>query len=128
MAHRFYEQKRRARRQLHEELSRPAFYFPDPDDKATWQEVYVRVHYKFEAQGDMKGTSFDFAERQDVIPRLIFDNTEIDPQNHAVVSLLAGEAYQVDNVLPPDDFTTTAEAPRMPQSMAAEYPYPGSAP
>ena len=124
----FFEQKRRARKHLHRGLSRPAYYFPDPDNTDDWQEIHVRVHYKFNALGDMKGTSFDFAEKQEVIPRIIFDNSEIAPQNHAVVCLLAGEAYQVDNVLPPDDFTTTAEAPRMPVRRAEGYPYPGSAP
>lgn len=124
MAHRVFELKRRARRQLHDAMSVPAFYFADPKDKASYVPIFVRVHYRFDPLGDMKGTNLEYAERQEVIPRIIFDNTEITPQNNAVVSVRPGEAYQVDNILPPDDFTSTAEAPRMPRHLAALYPHP----
>lgn len=127
MAGSFYEMKRRARRQLHDAMSVPAFYFADPKDKTSWVLVSVRVHYKFDPLGDMKGTNLEYAERQEVIPRLIFDNNEITPRNPAVVSVRHNEAYQVDNTLPPDDFTTTAEAPRMPANLAALYPHPPEA-
>lgn len=125
MSSSFFEKKRRARKLLHRELSRPAFYFPDPDDPETYEEITVRVHYKFDALGEMKGTSFEYAEKQAVVPKLVFNNEEITPQNHAVVTLMQYEAYQVDNVLPPDDFTTTAEAPRMPRNVSQQYPWPG---
>jgi len=120
----FYEEKRAARMELHAAVSRPARYYPDSDNLSDFQDVSVRLHYKFDPLGDMQGTSFGYAEKQATIPKVIFNNIEVTPTRDGVVSFGMGEAYQVDNVLPPDDFTTAAEAPRMPMHKAVGYPGP----
>lgn len=71
--------------------------------------VHIRVHTKFAALGDMKGTNFNYAERQDELPRLIFMRDEVMmPERGAVVSVELGEAYTVDHTDPPDGISITA--------------------
>ena len=124
----FFEAKRAAREALHREMSRAALYYP-PEAATPTDAVLVRVrlHYKFDPLGDQQGTNFNFAEKHEVIPRVVFDRREVEPERGAVVSFGGGEAYELDTTLPPDDFTITAPAPRMPAHKAVAYPGPESA-
>lgn len=71
--------------------------------------VHVRVHTKFVALGDMKGTNFNYAERQDETPRILFMRDEVDmPVRGAYISVEPGEAYLVDHTDPIDDISITA--------------------
>lgn len=111
----FREIKAKARAALHKAMRVPAIYIPDMldmDGRPPW-EVDVRVHTYFTQVGDVKGTSYSFAERQDTSPRIIFWNTQAKPQRKAVISVSADEAYTIEMVDPPDGDTTTAYVVRL---------------
>jgi len=103
----FRQRMREGRRTLHEHMSVPALYFADPsvDDPIL---ITVRVHEKWVALGDLKGTNFNYAEVSDIAPRIIFLRSEIEPERGYLVSVEPGVAFRIDNVLPPDDITVTA--------------------
>lgn len=111
------EIKRKARRDLHKHLSLLALYLvpsATPNEYETPIPVTVRVHTKFDALGDMKGTNFHYAEKQETVPKIIFMRDQIlKPVRHAIVSVDLGEAYRIDNTLPPDDITIAAEVTRL---------------
>jgi hypothetical protein len=111
----------------------PDYVLPvvDPDiPRYLETPVNVRVHYTFKALGDMQGTNFHFAQREETMPRIVFLRSEIAaPARSAVVSISSDEAYRVDNTLPPDGLTVTAEALRLSASQitAGEYAVPEAA-
>lgn len=112
--------KRKARTKLHRAMQVAGLYLFDDDDP---KPVSVRVHYDFRALGDLAGTSYNFADRQETMPKIVFLAAEVAPVRGAIVSVEAGEAYRVDNVLPKDDLTITAEVLRMTASeIAKEFP------
>lgn len=87
-------------------MSVPALYLVGDSEPVL---VHVRLHTKFAALGDMKGTNFNFAERQDVLPRILFMLDEVPaPARGAIVSVEAGEAYYVDHTDPLDNISVTA--------------------
>ena len=116
--------KRRARRDLHNAMLVPALYLLGDEPWMTQKLIHVRLHSKFDAVGDLQGTNFNYATRQEVTPKIRFDLTEIDPVNGAIISIEAGEAYRVDNVQPPDDQFVTAEAIRLSEKQATGLPVP----
>lgn len=103
------EQKRQARRVVHETMLVEALYYITPGAEPS--PVHVRIHTKFDAIGDDR--SMGWAEIQSTKPRLIFMRSERTPDRGCVVYVQPGEAYQIDNVLPPDDITITAEVTSM---------------
>lgn len=131
------ETKNKARRAVHETMRVAALYVvPNPafvDDTSTpdeckyiTQEVSPRVHYQFKALGDLKGTSFHYAEKQEVAPQIIFWRDELsDPIAGAIVSVSESEMYRIDNVMPPDGVTITCEVVRVPKRQMEGVPYPG---
>jgi hypothetical protein len=77
-------------------------------------DVLVRVHYNFKALGDLKGTSYHYAEATEVNPQIIFNRYEIyKPERAAVVSVSDDEKYEIDNVSPPDGEFVTCGATRL---------------
>lgn len=117
----FREHIRAARRQLHNYMSVPALYFkPGLPARA----ITVRVHDKFLANGDLKGTSFHYAEIEDDAPRLVFMRSEVDPERGYYVSVEPGVAYFVDTPMAPDDITRTARCQRVSESQASGFPLP----
>ena len=139
--------KRQARRALHGILEVPALYLVpasaptnpyDPIDPeyAGWTPppgpyfetpvpVTVRIHSQFVDLGDMKGTNFHYAERHETAPKIIFMRDQVDrPQRYAIVSVEAGEAYEIDNIMPPDDITVTAEVLRLKPPKTDGLPLP----
>lgn len=127
----FRDIKRQARRVLHDTLKVPALYFRDDENGNILDApipVLVRVHTKWEKAGDMAGTNLSYAEVQEINPRIIFMVDEVPaPVRNAVVSIAPGEAYRLDNVLPPDDITVTAEATRIPVAKTIGLPVPPGA-
>jgi hypothetical protein len=140
-----------ARGKLHEAMHRPALYLVtnpayvtpvvDPSippyiggvlvpgsDPAeyTYPTKKIREHYSFTELGDMKGTNFSFAERQETKPRLIFLNSEFatPPERNAIVVFDEDTAYRIDNRLPVDGITTTCECLRLSASELAGLPVP----
>lgn len=101
--------KRKARRDLHREMSVPALYIAAPGDAGV--PISVRVHTKFDALG-IKDAENGLAVRRESKPKLIFMRDElaekgITPKRLAVVSVEPGEAYKLDNADAPDDITVT---------------------
>lgn len=121
---------REGRRALHEHMSVPALYFADPfvDDPLL---ITVRVHEKWVALGDLKGTNFNYAETADTAPRIIFlrsgamaPYTNIEPERGRIVSIEPGVAFRIDTVLPPDDISVTATAIALDPSDTLDFPVP----
>ena len=67
----------------------------------------ARLHSKTKTTGDLE--SEGYAERQEIVPRVIFLKQDILPENNMIIVTEDGEAYYVDNVLPPDGITITCE-------------------
>ena len=86
--------------------------------------VEVRLHNQNEMLGDLKGTSYEYAERWEQPTRIISLREEYEPERGDVLCFEAGEAYQVDALLEPDDITVTAEVLRLPSTKAAMYSPP----
>lgn len=78
--------------------------------------IRVRLQTKFAQIGDDR--SMGWAEREAVKPRLIFMLSEMTSagivlNRNQIVYFEPGEAYNIDNLLPPDDITVTAEVTRL---------------
>jgi hypothetical protein len=89
----FRDIKNRARRDLHKAMQVPAYYYAQ--GSLVPLPVNIRVHNKWLAQGDVKGTSFAFAETREDAPALVFLYDEIDPDIGAVVMISSSEGYRV---------------------------------
>ena len=122
------DQKKVARRVVHDTMQIAALYLayvpldgasPDP------LPVDVRLHTEFKALGDQAGTSFQFAERHETVPKIIFLRSQITPVRGAVVSVALGEAYEIDNVMPPSEEYITVEVTRLAVGKTIGLPYPG---
>lgn len=114
----FRDIKNKARSDLHGIMRVAARYYAPGSMVAV--PINVRIHTKLNKQlGDLKGTSFSYAETEDQVPKVLFWRNEIDPVNKSVVVVLdsAGEpteeGYRVDHTQPPDGLTITAEVARM---------------
>lgn len=117
--------KERARRDLHNAMRVPAFYYPGGLVGAEPVLCHVRVHTKFGAQlGDLKGTNFNFAETEASVPALVFWVSEIDPDNNAVVMISASEGYRINHVHPKDIWTRKAEVSELDAGDLAAYGAP----
>jgi len=119
----FHDDMREARAVLHDYMSRPALCFFDPAELNP-RQVTVRVHEKWMALGDLKGTNFNYAEIEDVTPRIIFWRSMIEPVDKMFVSIARGIAFQIDTVQPPDDVTITAFASRVPLAKCRNFRLP----
>lgn len=122
----FREKLRAGRKQLHERMSTPAIYLPAAGSTSQVL-ISVRVHEHFKALGDLKGTNFNYAEVEDISPRIVFLRSEISPKRGAIVSVAPGEAYRVDHVLPHDDMTVTAKVVKFTEQESKGFPVPREA-
>lgn len=98
----------------------PAFYY-GPLDGMVARAINVRVHTKFDALGDVKGTSFGYAERIETVPKLVFLREEIEPVLHAVIVISAEEGYRVNVIEPPDGITRSAKVTVLTAGDLARY-------
>ena len=122
----FRDIKRRARRAVQQQMGVPVLYLATRTSKPL--ECNMRVHTKFGALGDMKGTSMSYAEREDIAPRVIIWRDEVpNPVRNAIISVETGEAYFIDHLMPPDDLTITALVVALTEDEAAGLPVPGDA-
>lgn len=116
--------KTAARLALHGAMKVDALYIAGDADPVP---CTVRVHSDSKALGDVRGTSLGYAERHELIPRLIFLVSEIAaPVRGAYVTISADEAYAIDNLMPRDGITITAEVSALTPSQRSGLPYPGS--
>lgn len=116
-------QKRKSRTALHQAMKVRALYIP-PGTGTIPVPCEVRVHTKFEAKGDLKGTSFSYAEKESETPKIIFMEPGFELENKAVVSVEPGEAYRIDSFEPPDGITISASVVRLRSEQAAGLPVP----
>jgi hypothetical protein len=120
------EIREKARAALHNALRIPALYLAEGHDPV---ECFVRVHTDNKALGDLKGTSFGYAERQEVIPKIVFLRAEVpNPVSKAIVSIAPDEAYRVDNVLSADGITVSAECTVLSAKQRFGLPVPDGSP
>lgn len=91
-----------ARAALHQAMQVPGYCYPA---KGGFVAVDVRVHTEYAALGDVKGTSFVYAERRDTQDRLIFLAAQHRPARGDVVIISPTEGYRVDNVDPAYNIT-----------------------
>lgn len=103
------QMKRRARRQLHDRLSEAALYLATPT--ADPVGITVRLHLSFNQSGELLRGGF--SERQEVTPRIIFLGEQVQPAHRGIVVTEDLGAWLVDNDLPPDDITITAEVSKL---------------
>lgn len=123
----FRDQMDEARAILHEEMSVPAIYFVPPYDDLTTvvKPVTVRIHDKFMALGDLKGTNFNYAELESISPRVIFWREEMPlPERNAIVSVKRGLAYRLDTDMEEDGKTVTVIAVRLDERKTVGFPVP----
>lgn len=110
------DQKRNARRVVHDTFGEPAWYLASLG--ATPVPVTVRLHSSIQALGAL-ARGEGYAEVDTITPRLIFMNDQITTRNNAFVILKDLGAFKLNNVLPPDDITTTVEVAPVPNDQAA---------
>ena len=100
------------RRDLHREAAIPALFVAS--EAAEPLPVDVRVHKSVVQIGD--GEDGNAVSRRDITPRILFLRDQVAlPPRGAIVSVTAGEAYQVGECLPPDGITITAHVAQMTQ-------------
>lgn len=118
------EIRERARRDLHTAMRVPAsLYEPGAAEPRL---IHVRVHTDYAEQGDLAGTNLNYAEREEVTPRLVFDRSEVPmPQRGSYVVLMADEGYRVGQAEPPDGITIKADVARMTAAELAGKTLPG---
>lgn len=108
------EQKNNARMQVHRTFEVPVRCRMGNNAVL---ETTARLHAKFKTTGDLE--SDGYAERQEMVPRAIFLRQDITPENNMIIVTEDGEAYYVDNVLPPDGITVTCEVTPLVQTRFA---------
>ena len=114
--------KNKARLDLHEEMKVPAFYFPPGSFVAA--PCFVRVHSMFRALGDIQSNQVGLAEREEMVPRLVFLASEIVPARAGIITISATEGYRIDVVQPPDGLTITAFVVPLTVTQLAGLTYP----
>jgi len=119
------EIKAKARAQLHDAMSVPAYFMAARGSDPV--PCSVRVHTKFGALGDLKGTSFSYAETREEIPKLLFWRSQVEPTGrNNLVTISADEGYRLDTVDPPDGLTVKAAVVRLSPTEMIGLPYPGA--
>lgn len=127
MAGAFREEIREARKTLHDYMSVTAVYFKAPFEAGVTptQTITVRVHDKFIALGDLKGTNFNYAEIEAISPKAIFMLSEVTPDRGYIISLEPGVAYRIDHTHEPDDITQKADIIKLAADKTVGFPVPG---
>lgn len=114
---------RRARRDVQHHLRVPALYLATPTSQPI--PCFVRLHTSNAALGDMKGTSYSYAEREEFTPSMLIWREEIAaPVRNAIISIEPGEAYVISHIAPPDDLTIKATVTPLPANEAVGLPVP----
>lgn len=125
--------KKKARADLHQRMKVPAFYYVDGDSEGTPKLVHVRVHTKLNReQGDLKGTSFSYAEVEEHIPTVLFWLDELaqqgfEPARQGVVMISGTEGYRIDHLRERDLWTQHAEVATLTEHERESYAYPEEA-
>lgn len=114
----------RAMRQSFGGTGSVALYYADPA-AANPTFILVKITDRFMAGGDLKGTSMQSAEMESESPLIEFLNEQgVRPVRNAYVAVQPGIVYQIDTVLPPEQFSTVARALRMRTPQCKGFPVP----
>ncbi len=118
--------KRKARRDLHNQMKVAALYLAAPGDAGV--SITVRIHTKWDALG-IQNAENGLAVRRESKPKLIFMLDEMQAagvtvKRGAIVSVERGEAYKLDNAEAPDDITVTFIATAMSAEQTVDLPIP----
>lgn len=116
--------KNKARSDLHEAMKVSAFYYPP--GSSTPSPCFVRVHSMFRALGDIQSNQVGLAEREEMVPRLVFLASEITPARAGIITISATEGYRIDVVQPPDGLTVTAFVVPLTVTQMTGLSYPGA--
>lgn len=111
------EQKRAARRVLHETLAQPVLYIPFKGAEAVL--VTARVHLSFDALGELRRSGF--AEGVELTPQAIFLASEIEPVRLSVFVTEDLGAFVIDQTDPADDITVKVRIARLPAGKYADW-------
>lgn len=113
-----------ARGALHSTMSVPASYYSDP---ATYVgTVNVRLHTRSIKQGDLKGTNLNYAEIEEIAPKLVFLRSEVsNPPRGGFIVFAADEGYVIGPAEPPHGITVKASAAPMSAAQLAGKILPG---
>ncbi len=115
--------KKKSRRDLHNKMRVAANYYSNA--AASPRLIYVRVHSKVLLQGDLKGTNLNYAQTEELIPRIIFDRLEVlMPPKNSLVVISADEGFKIGPTEPVDGDFVTAQASRMSAAELAVCAYP----
>jgi len=102
----FRDMKRQMRGVVHETMAEPVLYLVGMS--AVAGPVTARLHTSIQALGALAGGD-GFAEVDAITPRIVFMNAQVTPRMNDIIIFKDVGAYQIGNVLPADDITTTAE-------------------
>lgn len=117
-AHR--EAKLQARRDLHDALHDVAYVYPSGSRR--FKVCRVRAHTEWGALGDVKGTSFVFAERLDTTKsQMIFLVEEHMPERGDTIAITPTEVWRVEAVDPVYNITQAAKVARVGEKEAATF-------
>lgn len=122
----FRQRKLQARRDIHREMCVAAYYYETANSEPL--PVSVRIWTKWDALGVKADSSSDgYGERAEMVPKILFMRAEVmNPRTNALVSVAAGEAYQVLMTEAPDLMTITAQVSVLPENSplltALKYP------
>jgi len=115
--------KLQARRDLHRALQDTAYCYLGGG--RVFKVVHVRSLTEWGALGDVKGTSFVYAERNDTRKsQIIFLVEEHTPQRGDVVILAEDDGWRVDNTEPVYNVTQAANVSRLPAKELALFVAP----
>ena len=110
--------RQKARKDIHTALSRRANYYVAGN--ALPQIVTVRISNEFAQEGDLKGTTFNYAQRQSVNPVALFMLDECCPSSKNYLVVETGEAYFTGSVRPRHGQTVEVELAVMLPEMVAK--------
>ena len=119
----FRDLKERSRASLHAAMSFDAFCYTG-GSTTRYKTVSARKHTTRNNNGDLAGTSLQFAEVREESPRLVFLIEDHAPDNGNVYTLETGDAYYVDHVDPVDGVTQTAICSVLSEADRANYRFP----
>ena len=124
MASRWRDIRRNARMDLHREFMVDSYCYVDGDPSGAPALVRIRVWPEFKMLGDMKGTSFEYAEIEENSPLILVMKEDLVPKRGMVFCVEPGEAYRVDHRKPLDDISYTCSCTRLSESEANQYAAP----
>lgn len=113
----------RSMKQKFDHMGRTALYFTNPA-ASNPKKIKVIVTDRFTAAGDMKGTSFNYAEIEEVAPTIEFLRSEVEPARNAYVSITKDLGYRIDVSKPSEEITVTAKAVRLRPEELRNFPIP----